>query len=669
MANASRPTTDTTAPSEHGRNVEFRRTTCNRDCPDACGIVARVEDGRITKLSGDPEHPITQGFLCYRTNHFLGRQYAADRLTQPLLRKQGELQPVPWEEALSFCAEKLSAIRAEHGPAAVFNYRSGGSLGLLLKLTDYFWELWGPVTTKRGDICGGAGNAAQELDFGVSDSSAPELLEQSKHVLLWGKNVITSGPHLVPILKRAKQAGAKLMLIDPVSQTSAKLCDTVVKPRPGGDFALCMAAARILFERGWIPADAAEYIAGIPEFRTLCESKTLEEWCNEADISVAEAELIASALHEGPTASLIGWGLGRRTAGGAAVRAIDALSALSGNLGVPGGGASFYYRRRAAFDDGLITGASARTIPEPLFGSGILEASDPPIRAVWVTAGNPVAMLPDSETTRRALQGLDLLVVCDSFLTDTAALADVVLPTPTLLEADDLVGAYGHHYVSSAVPVVAPPGDVKSDLEIIQLLAAHFSATHPQIQAQMAGTPREWKERFLGPGLRRAGVDLDTLDRSAVVNPEAPSVLFADRRFATASGKVELIRELPVQAPPLSPRFPLRLMALSTPRAQSSQWATKPELPLEARIHPETASGFTDGAVVDLESAHGSMPVRLVFDPDQRKDVALLPKGGHLAWNASANALITAQLTDLGEGGVLYDEPVGLRPRTPSSTP
>ncbi|MGE3672991.1 MAG: molybdopterin-dependent oxidoreductase, partial [Polyangiaceae bacterium] len=245
MANVGEPSTQATSPNHVGQ-VETRRTTCNRDCPDACGILARVEDGRITKLSGDPSHPITRGFLCYRTNHFLARQYAAERVTQPLLRKAGALCPVSWDEALDFCAEKLNRVRAAHGPASVFHYRSGGSLGLLLGLTDYFWEHWGPVTTKRGDICGGAGSAAQKLDFGVSDSSPPELLEQSKHILLWGKNVITSGPHLVPILKRAKQNGCKLTLIDPVSHASAKLCDVLISPRHGGDFALCMAAARIL---------------------------------------------------------------------------------------------------------------------------------------------------------------------------------------------------------------------------------------------------------------------------------------------------------------------------------------------------------------------------------------------------------------------------------------
>ena len=136
---------------------ETVHTVCNRDCPDACSVVAQVEDGRVVQLGGDPAHPVTQGFLCWRTNNFLPLQYSPERLTTPLLR--GE--PVSWEEALDFAAGELLRIRAESGPAAIFHYRSGGSLGALKHLTDYFFERFGPVTTKRGDICSGAGDAAR----------------------------------------------------------------------------------------------------------------------------------------------------------------------------------------------------------------------------------------------------------------------------------------------------------------------------------------------------------------------------------------------------------------------------------------------------------------------------------------------------------------------------
>ena len=143
------------------------RTTCNRDCPDACGILATVEAGRITKLQGDPDHPVTRGFLCYRTSRFLERQYDPERLTSPMLRRGEHHEPISWDEALDRIAGKLLRVRDESGGAAILNYRSGGSLGLMKHVIDYFFERFGPVTIKSGDICSGAGDAAQEEETSV----------------------------------------------------------------------------------------------------------------------------------------------------------------------------------------------------------------------------------------------------------------------------------------------------------------------------------------------------------------------------------------------------------------------------------------------------------------------------------------------------------------------
>ena len=133
--------------------------------------MATVDNGRVVKLAGDPDHPVTRGFLCWRTNHFLKLQYGPERLTEPLLRgDDGVHRPVSWDQALDFAAARLLAIRAESGPAAILHYRSGGSLGILKALTDAFFETFGPVTVKRGDICSGASEAAQETDFGECES-------------------------------------------------------------------------------------------------------------------------------------------------------------------------------------------------------------------------------------------------------------------------------------------------------------------------------------------------------------------------------------------------------------------------------------------------------------------------------------------------------------------
>jgi anaerobic selenocysteine-containing dehydrogenase len=645
--------------------VELRKTTCNRDCPDACGIVATVEDGRVLRLEGDRDHPVTRGFLCYRTNHFLNLQYGPDRLHTPLLRKGGELAPVGWDEALDFIAERLTSIRRESGPAAIFHYRSGGSLGLLKTLCDYFFERFGPVTIKRGDICSGAGDAAQMTDFGAEDSNDLFDLLNARNILLWGKNVYVSSPHTLPVLRQARARGAGLVLVDPVHHRTAGLCERFIQPRPGGDFALAMAVARLLWERGWVDPDAARFCDGLDGLRALAERESVATWCQRADVAVEEAEDLAERLGPGkPTAILVGWGMGRRTVGGAIVRALDALCAISGNLGIAGGGVSFYYKRRAAFDLGFIRGleAAPRSVCEPLFGPEVLAASDPPIRALWVTAGNPVAMLPQSDTVAEAVRTRELSVVVDPFLTDTARLATVVLPTTTLLEDDDVMGAYGHHYVGESRPVVPPPPGVMTDLEIMQALAARVG-----LAEVMAGSARQWKQRLIQGTLGPHGLSLDDFASGAVRSPLAAKVMFADRRFSTPSGRVNLVGEdaIPpaaLQPPAVPPEFPLLLMALSTDRSQSSQWSRKSEGPPALTVHPSAAPGIADGELARLESARATLVVRVVHDPAQRPDVALAAKGGHLRDGQCLNILIGARTTDIGEGGALYDERVRLRP-------
>jgi anaerobic selenocysteine-containing dehydrogenase len=643
---------------------ELRKTTCNRDCPDACGIVAHVEDGRVVRLQGDPHHPVTQGFLCYRTNHFLPLQYSKERITTPLLRRGDSFVPIGWDEALDLAAHKLTAIKSESGAAAILHYRSGGSLGLLKYVVDYFFAKFGPVSVKRGDICSGAGDAAQTADFGEEDSHDLFDLLNAKTILLWGKNVFTSSPHTIPVIKRAKsENGARVVLIDPVFHKTASLADETWLPRPGGDAALALGVARILFERGWIDPDAASYCDGLDRYRAIAFAKSVEAWCADADVPVRAAESIAAGLGPGkPCAILVGWGMGRRSNGASIIRTLDALGAISGNVGIPGGGVSYYFKRRGAFDTSFAKGAGEppRKLLEPLLGREILDADAPKIRAVWITAGNPVAMLPDSATVAEALRTREFVVVVDSFVTDTARCAHLVLPTTTLLESDDLLGAYGHHWLATARPVVNPPSGVKSDLEIVQELAARVG-----LAAELSGDARAWKERIVRPKLEAHGVTVEALDRGPVKNPLAQRVLFEGRRFATPSGKVQLAAELAPAALAADPDYPLSLLSLSTEDAQSSQWSRALEGPAVATVHPQASHGIADGEVARLESRIGTMTVRVKHDARQRRDVVLVPKGGHLADGRCANVLVRARATDMGEGAAYHDERVRLRPADP----
>src|SRR5579872_3474645 len=350
--------------------LETRRTTCNRDCPDACSILVDVETetSRAVRLRGDPDHPFTRGFLCRRTNRFLERQYSDERLRAPLIKKDGAFREASWEEALDFIARELLRVKEESGPAAIFHYRSGGSLGLLKPLSDYFFEQLGPVTVQRGDICSGAGEAAQKEDFGDCDANSVFDLENARTIVLWGKNPYTSSPHLVPVLKRLRARGTRVVLVDPVSQRSADLCDLVLQPAPGADAWVALGVIRDMLDHGGIDPAAANYAENVDALFALARSRSLEDWARDADVPAEDLRRFAGAYAAGPSAILVGWGMQRRKNGAAIVRAIDALATVTGNMGRPGGGSLFYWRRRKAFDLSFVRGVEVapRSICEPL---------------------------------------------------------------------------------------------------------------------------------------------------------------------------------------------------------------------------------------------------------------------------------------------------------------
>jgi anaerobic selenocysteine-containing dehydrogenase len=636
------------------------RTTCTRDCPDACQILATVEDGCVTRLRGDPRHPVTRGFLCYRTDHYLERQYSAERLTTPLVRRDGKLEPATWDEALDLVAGKIAAARDQHGFESILRVGGGGSLGLLKLVNRHFWELFGPITHTRGDICSGAGEAAQEADMGVSDAHDLDDLEHSRAIVLWGKNVAETGVHLIPHLRRARARGVTVIQIDPVHNAQTlKLGDRHYAPRPGGDGYLALGIARILLDEGGADPEAASYCDGFEAFAALARRHTVAEWAARADLPVSAVREIAElyARHK-PTATFVGWGMGRRLHGSATVRLVDALAALSGNLGVPGGGASYYFQRRGGFDTSWIKrpeNRAARTLLEPLLGEEILRA-DPPVRVAVVDNANPASQLPESGTVAKALGSIDFLVVIDAFLTDTAELASVVLPTTTMLEEHDVVGAYGHHHVQLSQPVVPPGGEARPDLAIYQALADRLG-----FGAAMAGPAEQWIDRLLAP-MAKHGVTREVLARHALRKPEAPRVLFEGRRFPTPTGRFQLITEFPDAPSARDPAFPLVLMSNASYRSQASQMSrAEQQEPAPITVHPDAAPGLADGDLAVLASTIAEVVVRVRLDPNQRPDLVVYAKG---RWGkfGGPNALVRARETDAGGGAAYYDEGVRIVP-------
>ncbi|MFN7974277.1 MAG: molybdopterin-dependent oxidoreductase [Acidobacteriota bacterium] len=650
------------APIVAERSSTLRKTICTRDCPDACGIVAEVTDGRVLSLRGDKDHPVTRGFLCERTNRFLARQYSPERVVRPLLRRDGVLREASWDEALSFVVGGLRKILAESGPKAVFHYRSGGSLGILKMVNDYFFELLGDTTIKVGDICSGAGEAAQVLDMGVSDASDHRDILASRCIVLWGKNVHTSFLHMLPELKEARAHGARIVLIDIVPHRGRGIADLLIVPRPGCDRFLALGVARALLDAGRCAPGVAAWSTGSEAFAALARSRSVEGWAAAAGVTPGEIGRLAAWYGDGPSNIQVGWGLQRRRHGGATVRLLDALAAMSGNLGRTGGGVVFYYRRRSAFDVAFTKAPPGRrTIVEPLFAEQVTAARDPGIRALFVDNANPVAMLPDSLGVARAIESRELSVVLDSFLTDTAARATVVLPTTTMLEEETPTGAYGHHYIGMTVPVAERPGGVRSDIEIYAALAERLG-----LGDRFPSDHASWTRRVMAPiSEGPAAVTREMLLDGPVRNPRAERVIFAPDggapRFPTDDGKFHFVTEVDLTEDAVDPEYPLTLGSFSTPRRQSSQLTrAEEEDHLDARVHPGAAPGFGDGDLARLESRLGSIIVRLRLDPEIARELVMVPKGGSLAGGLCANVLVRARTTDFGLGAAYYDEKVRL---------
>jgi len=659
----------------------IRRTTCNRDCPDACGIVAHVDDdGTIVRLQGDKSHPVTQGFLCQRTSRFLQVQYAKERVVRPLVRKDGVLVEASWDEALDVVAAHLKTCLDESGAESIFHYRSGGNLGQVLSVCDLFWRALGGITEKSGDICTGAVDAAHLADFGALDANDIHDIDNAAHVVVWGKNLQTCSPHTYSLLKKRVDKGElRCTVIDPLPTKTTRLGERWIQPRPGGDAALAFAVARRLLEWDAWHDDVETFADGVGAYRALVLQNDVSVWAAMADVEVDDVDHLAQAFArppegEGaaPVTTMMGWGMGRRRQGAATLRAVDALHIVTGHIGVVGASVASYFNRKAGFvkakdvvdvsvlvDDDGGAASPSRTLSEPLLAEQ-LEAASPQVRAMWVTAGNPVAMLPDSGRMRRAIEAVEQVVVVDWWMSDTAQVADVVLPAATLLERDDVMGGYGHHYVSQAQAVVPPLGDSKDDLTIMQLLAARMGLEEKLHKVGFFDDAKAWSRRLAQPLEHASEGTYDEMSKRAVRNPKVPKVAFAGRAFATPSGRAQLLNawRRPVTTSGLS------LLAVSTPASQSSQQVRldAPRQRVQTRVHP---SVHPEGPAL-ICSARGQLRVDVVHVADMRADVVHVDKGASDVDGTPVNTLVGGLLTDDGEGAALYEETVWLDAASPA---
>ena len=638
------------------------KTTCFHDCWDACGIRVTVQDGRVVRLEGDPEHPYTRGFLCGKMLHYTRWQYSRERLCHPLLKHEGTWKRIGWDEALERCAAALQDVLEAYGPLAILYELGGGSFGMLRMLGRRFFHLLGGATFTSGSLCDAAGEQAQVEAFGACLTHDPRDVLNSRCVVVWGRNVATTHLHFLPWLKAARRRGARLVVVDPLPTATARMADLWLQPRPGSDVYLALAWAQVLLKEGWVDeAFLEEHTEGWASFRDHVERFPLEMLSQRCDVPVERIREAARTYGRSRPASIwTGMGLQHYRWGREAQWCVSALGAMTGNLGIPGGGVSFDHPSASSFDKSVFLSpqpAVQRSIPKPVFGEALASLKDPPIRVAWFQCSNLVNQTQDTAGVLKALAQIPFKVALEVYMTDTARACDLVLPVSTFLEREDVRGSYGDRTVGYMARVVDPPGEARSDLEIYQALAQRLG-----LEEAMAGPADSWIRRLLRP-LEPHGITLETLRQAGhAVSPLLPLVPFEGGTFPTASGRYRFPASLRwPEAPPQDGR-----LFLVTPKAKAFHNSHILEAedpgPPRAVLHPETAAGLSEGMEADLVSSLGRMRVRVVLDPRMRRDTVRVDAGGHHGRGAGVNALVPAVLSWDGGGACYHEARVRVEP-------
>ena len=631
------------------------RTTCILDCMDTCSVIAHVDGDRLVRLQGDPDHPFTRGFLCHKVSKYPRRVYHPDRLLYPLRRVGNGFERVSWAEAIEYAASELSRLRERHGPQTLFTIRGHASMGVLKRLYDRFIALWGGASRAHGNYCGGEAAFGFYRSFGNILCHDPRDMLNSRTIVLWGRNPAAAQIHLIPWFRKAKEQGARIILVDPVVTESTPLADQQIQPRPGSDDDLAQAVAGIILNEGWMDNDfVSNHGEGFEAYRRGVISVDVEERARRADVTLQEVHALAHAIaRDRPATIYTGIGLQQYSHGGEVIAHISSLAALTGNIGVPGGGVNFG-RYPWADIDGTMIGSDLdiehRNVPVGHIAESLEKFEGPPITATFISGANPVAQHARPETVRDALMNREFNLVVDQFLTDTAECAHLVLPVTTFLEDEDLAFSGSHFIASVTEPVIPPPGEVKSDLAIYQALAEALGFCDG-----MAGTPAEWIDRAVTPW-KKNGWSYQALKERAQVFPEAEQIPFEGGQFETPSKRFVFPTETPV---PLEndEEFPLRLISRTSRMGTNTQLVnmTPSGLP-SVKVHPETATrfGIAGEGKARLRSAVGTVDVTLELDARQRQDVVICKKGGWWKTGHSMSPLLKNRFTP--GGGVAYNE-------------
>lgn len=667
---------------------QIRHSVCALDCPDCCSLLVNVdENGHGSKLRGNPEHPVTRGFLCGKVAQYLEREYSPGRLLYPQRRigakGEGRFERITWDEALDTIATRLKAIAGEFGPESILPYSYAGTMGLLngSGMDRRFFHALGASRLDR-TICSTAGMAGMTAALGIRYATEPEQFRHAKLILAWGANVLGTNVHLWPFIMEARRNGAKFYTIDPRRNRTGAVSDRHYFIHPGSDTALALAMMHVIIGEGLHDAEYVDrHTTGFAEL-----GERVRPWTPQraAELTGIPGEEIAALAREyattRPAAIRLNYGVQRSERGAMAVRTIALLPALVGSWKEVGGGIQLstsqaFHLNRAGLERADLQqqalGREARIVNMAELGAALTTLDNPPVQAIVVYNSNPAAIAPNQNAVLAGFRRNDLFtVVLEQFQNDTADHADLLLPATTFLEHTDLYLAYGHYYLQLARPALPAPGEAKSNVEVFRLLAARMGLEDSCLRDSdddMMRTLLNTAHPFL------EGITLEQLDRERSVRlriPE-PFLPFAEGGFGMAQGKLdfragELDYEPPVESrhgdTELRRKYPLELISPKNDDSMNSTFGHRDAVDLQtATIHLTAADAAVRGIQasdqVRVFNDRGSCVLTATVDETVRPGVVCAPSvrwGKRAPARRNVNALTSERLTDAGGGPTFY---------------
>ncbi|HMC65941.1 MAG TPA: molybdopterin oxidoreductase family protein [Gemmataceae bacterium] len=689
----------------HTSGARRVRAVCPHDCPDTCGMVVAVEDGRAVELRGDADHPFTRGFLCQKVSRYLDRVYHPDRLRWPMKRigpkGSGRFARISWDEAIDTIARRFAEIATSpDGPQAILPYSYAGTMGKLQgsSLDRRFFHRLGASILDR-TICATAGAAGCDVTLGTRAVIDPEAVIHARYIINWGSNTSVTNMHMWALMHQARKAGAKIVTIDPYKCKTATRSDWWIPIRPGTDAALALAMMHVIWRDGLQDDDYLNrYCLGSEQLR----ERALKEYppakvAAITGIPAADIERLARDYATVKPAFIrVNYGMQRHGGGGMAVRTITCLPAVIGAWRYAGGGAmlstsKLYPFNAARLERPDLIPPGTRTInmvqlAEALNG----ELAPPPIHALYVYNCNPAAVCPDQSRVLQGLRREDLFtVVHEQFPTDTVDYADIVLPATTQLEHFDIHGSYGHLYVQTNEPAIAPLYEAKSNNDVFRMLARRLGFQSELFEVSDEALAAEALETGSGghfpPKNAFDGIGLERLRRDGPIRLNLPTdyAPFAEGGFGTPSGKCELysprmaaqgLDPLPTYTPPhedpqtrpdLAARYPLQMVSPPHPEFLNSTFVNIDSLRRSAgeptvEVHPTDAAarGIRNGDSVSVYNDRGSFRARAVVGETVKAGVVVTQGiwwNKHTADRVNCNITSSTRLTDLGGGATFFD--------------